>query len=90
MNMRPEIANGYSFFGYLDDCASHRGKTGPIPPSRIVKQGRTARSFRTILGAVSVKSGHQFSLEIVEDAKPTWGTKSDRVAGQLLNATLEV
>lgn len=40
----------------------------------IGKQGRTARSFRTILEAVSVKLGRQFSLEIVEDAKPTSAT----------------
>jgi hypothetical protein len=37
----------------------------------IGKQGRTARSLRTILAAVSVKLGRQFSLEIVEDAEPT-------------------
>lgn len=35
----------------------------------IGKQGRTARSLRTILGAVSVKLHHRYSLEIVEQPK---------------------
>jgi len=35
----------------------------------IGKQGRTARSLRTILGAVSVKLHHRYSLEIVEQAR---------------------
>jgi hypothetical protein len=33
----------------------------------IGKQGRTARSLRTILGAASMKLHHRFSLDIVED-----------------------
>jgi predicted RNA-binding protein YlqC (UPF0109 family) len=33
----------------------------------IGKQGRTARSIRTILGAISVKLKYCYSLEIVED-----------------------
>ena len=32
----------------------------------IGKQGRTARSLRTILGAASMKMKHRFSLDIVE------------------------
>ena len=36
----------------------------------IGKQGRTARSLRTILSAVSVKLHHRYSLEIVEQVKP--------------------
>jgi hypothetical protein len=36
----------------------------------IGKQGRTARSLRTILGAVSVKLHHRYSLEIVEQDRP--------------------
>lgn len=32
----------------------------------IGKQGRTARSLRTILGAASMKLHHRFSLDIVE------------------------
>ena len=34
----------------------------------IGKQGRTARSLRTILGAASMKLHHRFSLDIVEEA----------------------
>ena len=33
----------------------------------IGKQGRTARSLRTILGAASMKLRHRFALDIVED-----------------------
>ena len=32
----------------------------------IGKQGRTARAFRAILGAVGVKANHRFELEILE------------------------
>jgi predicted RNA-binding protein YlqC (UPF0109 family) len=35
----------------------------------IGKQGRTARSLRTILGAASMKLQHRFSLDIVEAGK---------------------
>src|SRR3954467_13870383 len=35
----------------------------------IGKQGRTARSLRTILGAASIKLHHRFALDIVEDEK---------------------
>ena len=35
----------------------------------IGKQGRTARSLRTILGAASMKLHHRFALDIVEDSK---------------------
>lgn len=33
----------------------------------IGKQGRTVRSLRTILGAVSMKSHHRYTLDILED-----------------------
>jgi predicted RNA-binding protein YlqC (UPF0109 family) len=33
----------------------------------IGKQGRTARSLRTILGAASMKLQHRFALDIIED-----------------------
>jgi predicted RNA-binding protein YlqC (UPF0109 family) len=33
----------------------------------IGKQGRTARSLRTIVGAASMKLHHRFSLDIVEE-----------------------
>ncbi len=34
----------------------------------IGKQGRTARSVRTILSAVSMKLRHRYTLDIIEDA----------------------
>ena len=38
----------------------------------IGKQGRTARSLRTILSAASMKQRHRFSLDIVEESeRPT-------------------
>jgi uncharacterized protein len=35
----------------------------------IGKQGRTARSIRTILSAASMKMKHRFSLDIVEESE---------------------
>jgi predicted RNA-binding protein YlqC (UPF0109 family) len=35
----------------------------------IGKQGRTARSLRTILGAASMKLHHRFALDILEDSE---------------------
>jgi uncharacterized protein len=40
----------------------HRSDVGLV----IGKQGRTARSLRTILGGLSVKLKHRYSLEIVD------------------------
>jgi predicted RNA-binding protein YlqC (UPF0109 family) len=39
----------------------------------IGKQGRTARSLRTILGAASMKLQHRFTLDIVEAGRPLHG-----------------
>jgi hypothetical protein len=36
----------------------------------IGKQGRTARSVRTILGAVSMKMHHRYTLDILEEDEP--------------------
>ena len=48
-----------------------RLRVDPSDVGKIIgKQGRTARSLRTILGAVSVKLHHRYSLEIVEESKP--------------------
>lgn len=47
-----------------------RLRVDPSDVGKIIgKQGRTARSLRTILGAVSVKLHHRYSLEIVEESK---------------------
>ncbi|HZY64184.1 MAG TPA: KH domain-containing protein [Edaphobacter sp.] len=37
----------------------------------IGKQGRTARSIRTVLSAASMKLKRRFSLDIVEEARPS-------------------
>jgi uncharacterized protein len=39
----------------------------------IGKQGRTARSLRTILGAASMKLHHRFALDILEDGEGRQG-----------------
>jgi predicted RNA-binding protein YlqC (UPF0109 family) len=39
----------------------------------IGKQGRTARSMRTILGAVGMKHRHRYSLDILEESDPGSG-----------------
>lgn len=45
-----------------------RLRVDPSDVGKVIgKQGRTARSLRTILGAVSVKLNHRYSLEIVEE-----------------------
>jgi uncharacterized protein len=44
-----------------------RLKVAPSDLGKIIgKQGRTARSLRTILGAASMKLKHRFALDIVE------------------------
>ncbi len=48
-----------------------RLRVDPTDVGKVIgKQGRTARSLRTILGAVSVKLHHRYTLEIVEESKP--------------------
>ncbi len=47
-----------------------RLRVDPTDVGKVIgKQGRTARSLRTILGAVSVKLHHRYSLEIVEETR---------------------
>jgi uncharacterized protein len=44
-----------------------RLRVDPKDVGKIIgKQGRTARSLRTLLGAISVKLKHRYSLEILE------------------------
>jgi hypothetical protein len=44
-----------------------RLRVDPTDVGKVIgKQGRTARSLRTLLGGISVKYGHHYSLEIVE------------------------
>ncbi len=45
-----------------------RLRVGPEDVGKLIgKQGRTARSLRTILSAASMKQKHRFSLDIVEE-----------------------
>ena len=46
-------------------------KVAPADLGKIIgKQGRTARSIRTILGAASMKAQHRFSLDIERGNPP--------------------
>jgi predicted RNA-binding protein YlqC (UPF0109 family) len=54
----------------IDDCESTilQVRVAPQDIGKVIgKQGRTARSLRTILGAASMKLHHRFSLDILED-----------------------
>ncbi len=45
-----------------------RVRVAPQDIGKVIgKQGRTARSLRTILGAASMKLRHRFALDIIED-----------------------
>ena len=45
-----------------------RLKVAPGDVGKVIgKQGRTARSVRTILGAVSMKMHHRYTLDILEE-----------------------
>ena len=45
-----------------------RVRVAPPDIGKVIgKQGRTARSLRTILGAASMKLHHRFSLDILEE-----------------------
>lgn len=49
-----------------------RLRVDPSDVGKVIgKQGRTARSLRTILGAISVKLQHRYTLEIIEEHKMT-------------------
>ena len=43
-------------------------RVGPQDVGKVIgKQGRTARSVRTVLGAVSMKLHHRYTLDILEE-----------------------
>lgn len=45
-----------------------RLRVAPSDVGKVIgKQGRTARSIRTILGAVSMKHRHRYTLDILEE-----------------------
>jgi predicted RNA-binding protein YlqC (UPF0109 family) len=50
-----------------NDVTVLRLRVAPTDIGKVIgKQGRTARSLRTILGAASMKYRHRFALDIVE------------------------
>jgi len=50
------------------DATILRVRVAPQDIGKVIgKQGRTARSLRTILGAASMKLRHRFALDIIED-----------------------
>jgi hypothetical protein len=51
-----------------DENTVLRLKVAPGDVGKVIgKQGRTARSVRTILGAVSMKLHHRYTLDILEE-----------------------
>jgi uncharacterized protein len=57
-----------------EDATVLRLRVAPTDVGKVIgKQGRTARSVRTILGAVSMKHHHRYTLDILEEA--TAGTE---------------
>jgi len=51
-----------------DENTVLRLKVAPADVGKVIgKQGRTARSVRTILGAVSMKLHHRYTLDILEE-----------------------
>lgn len=50
------------------DSTALRLRVAPADVGKVIgKQGRTVRSLRTILGAVSMKSHHRYTLDILEE-----------------------
>jgi predicted RNA-binding protein YlqC (UPF0109 family) len=51
-----------------------RLRVAPEDVGKVIgKQGRTARSMRTILGAVSMKMHRRYTLDILEEERPSPG-----------------
>jgi predicted RNA-binding protein YlqC (UPF0109 family) len=51
-----------------DDNTILKLRVAPQDVGKVIgKQGRTARSVRTILGAVSMKLHHRYTLDILEE-----------------------
>lgn len=52
------------------ESSTLRLRVAPSDVGKVIgKQGRTARSMRTILGAVSMKHRHRYTLDILEEAR---------------------
>jgi predicted RNA-binding protein YlqC (UPF0109 family) len=54
-----------------EDSTVLRLHVAPTDVGKVIgKQGRTARSMRTILSAVSMKHHHRYTLDIIEEDRP--------------------
>ena len=63
-----------------DDATVLRLRVAPTDVGKVIgKQGRTARSVRTILGAVSMKHHHRYTLDILEESSAGAGQTTDGV-----------
>jgi uncharacterized protein len=57
-----------------DENTVLRLRVAPEDVGKVIgKQGRTARSMRTILGAVSMKMHRRYTLDILEEERPVAG-----------------
>ena len=67
-----DIPDSVSVEAFKDgDGTVLRLRVAPSDIGKVIgKQGRTARSMRTILSAASMKLKHRFSLDIVEQGEP--------------------
>jgi uncharacterized protein len=65
-----DIPDSVSVEAFKDgDGTVLRLRVAPSDIGKVIgKQGRTARSMRTILGAASMKLKHRFALDIVEES----------------------
>jgi predicted RNA-binding protein YlqC (UPF0109 family) len=53
------------------DCTAFRLRVAPADVGKVIgKQGRTARSIRTILSAASMKHRHRYTLAILDENNP--------------------
>lgn len=61
-----------------DESTVLRLRVAPTDVGKVIgKQGRTARSVRTILGAVSMKHHHRYTLDILEEDHQGTGHAED-------------
>jgi uncharacterized protein len=65
-----DIPEGVTVEAFKDgDSTVLRLRVAPSDVGKVIgKQGRTARSMRTILGAASMKLKHRYALDIVEES----------------------
>ena len=61
-----------------DESTALRLRVAPTDVGKVIgKQGRTARSMRTILGAVSMKHHHRYTLDILEEDHQETGNSDE-------------